>query len=340
VIEIEQSRRPDRTRHALGPILVELSPTAPRKITVPRLHFSETTAGNMRKKGKPNPNQRYFSIILTLVASVEGGHSVPLCAMESERIIVRAANLNVFSENEAPLHWTVGTGPQSIIHFGHVGINTDSPTEALTVNGNVQVSGAILQPSDKRVKEDIEVADDSAEQLHNVRKLKLYRYNLKPEWATQAGRADDRAEFGMLAQEVAAVLPDAVRHTGRRISLGSDGVAVDDLLVVNKDRIWMENVGAVQELGKLTDRLSARLKALEAGSTAVAVEGEKGMAVASAIMLRGPSKAMWKLAAAFLLGVVFLPVLFLVAATLCGDMTDMSAVDGSDVAVDGSDASL
>ena len=28
------------------------------KVTVGRLHFSETTANNMRKKGKPNPDQR------------------------------------------------------------------------------------------------------------------------------------------------------------------------------------------------------------------------------------------------------------------------------------------
>lgn len=29
------------------------------KITLGRLHFSETTANNMRKKGKPNPDQRW-----------------------------------------------------------------------------------------------------------------------------------------------------------------------------------------------------------------------------------------------------------------------------------------
>lgn len=28
------------------------------KVTLGRLHFSETTANNMRKKGKPNPDQR------------------------------------------------------------------------------------------------------------------------------------------------------------------------------------------------------------------------------------------------------------------------------------------
>lgn len=38
------------------------------KVTLSRLHFSETTANNMRKKGKPNPDQRFVfnpSISLT-----------------------------------------------------------------------------------------------------------------------------------------------------------------------------------------------------------------------------------------------------------------------------------
>lgn len=38
---------------------------------------------------------------------------------------------------------------------GKIGVNTDSPEEALTVVGNVQVTGQILQPSDVRLKTDI-----------------------------------------------------------------------------------------------------------------------------------------------------------------------------------------
>ena len=34
-------------------------------------------------------------------------------------------------------------------------MNTDSPEEALSVNGNIQVTGQILQPSDMRLKTDI-----------------------------------------------------------------------------------------------------------------------------------------------------------------------------------------
>ena len=36
-----------------------------------------------------------------------------------------------------------------------MGINTDKPEEALSVNGNIRVSGRIMQPSDMRVKKDI-----------------------------------------------------------------------------------------------------------------------------------------------------------------------------------------
>lgn len=42
-----------------------------------------------------------------------------------------------------------------ILLQGKVGINTETPDEALTVVGNVQVTGQILQPSDVRLKTNI-----------------------------------------------------------------------------------------------------------------------------------------------------------------------------------------
>lgn len=41
------------------------------KVTLGRLHFSETTANNMRKKGKPNPDQRYCYCYLACVLEEE-----------------------------------------------------------------------------------------------------------------------------------------------------------------------------------------------------------------------------------------------------------------------------
>lgn len=45
---------------------------------------------------------------------------------------------------------------------GHVGINTQTPDEALVVHGNAKVTGHITQPSDERIKQDVrEVRSES-----------------------------------------------------------------------------------------------------------------------------------------------------------------------------------
>ena len=53
-------RSPSSLAPEYPPLLcrVNLPPEQVTKVTVGRLHFSETTANNMRKKGKPNPDQR------------------------------------------------------------------------------------------------------------------------------------------------------------------------------------------------------------------------------------------------------------------------------------------
>ena len=37
------------------------------KASAGRLHFAETTANNMRKKGKPNPAQKYFRLVVRML---------------------------------------------------------------------------------------------------------------------------------------------------------------------------------------------------------------------------------------------------------------------------------
>lgn len=60
------------------------------KVTVGRLHFSETTSNNMRKKGRPNPEQRYFQLVVGLYAHTHSGN-FPIISHGSERIIVRVS---------------------------------------------------------------------------------------------------------------------------------------------------------------------------------------------------------------------------------------------------------
>lgn len=102
---------------------VTLPPEQVTKVTVGRLHFSETTANNMRKKGKPNPDQRwktplhttnksrsslghvcswcvgvcarrYFMLVVALHAQSHS-QSYIVAAHASERIIVRVTSGHV-----------------------------------------------------------------------------------------------------------------------------------------------------------------------------------------------------------------------------------------------------
>jgi len=71
---------------------VDIRPGSQVKLTIGRLHFSETTSNNMRKKGKPNPDQRYFQLVVSLTARYgsDGAERV-VAAHVAEPIIVRVS---------------------------------------------------------------------------------------------------------------------------------------------------------------------------------------------------------------------------------------------------------
>ncbi|KFQ08503.1 Myelin regulatory factor, partial [Leptosomus discolor] len=255
-INIEQSQS-DRSKRPFNPVTINLPPEQVTKVTVGRLHFSETTANNMRKKGKPNPDQRYFMLVVALQAHAQN-QNYTLAAHISERIIVRASNPGQF-ESDSDVLWQRAQLPDTVFHHGRVGINTDRPDEALVVHGNVKVMGSLMHPSDVRVKEDIQEVD-TTEQLKRISRMRLVHYNYKPEFAATVG-IDNASETGVIAQEVKEILPEAVKDTGDLVF--SNGKTLENFLVVNKERIFMENVGAVKELCKLTDNLETRIDELE-----------------------------------------------------------------------------
>ncbi|XP_040837816.1 myelin regulatory factor isoform X2 [Ochotona curzoniae] len=256
-INIEQSQS-DRSKRPFNPVTVTLPPEQVTKVTVGRLHFSETTANNMRKKGKPNPDQRYFMLVVALQAHAQN-QNYTLAAQISERIIVRASNPGQF-ESDSDVLWQRAQVPDTVFHHGRVGINTDRPDEALVVHGNVKVMGSLMHPSDLRAKEHVQEVD-TTEQLKRISRMRLVHYRYKPEFAASAGIEATTPETGVIAQDVKEILPEAVKDTGDMVF--ANGNTIENFLVVNKERIFMENVGAVKELCKLTDNLETRIDELE-----------------------------------------------------------------------------
>uniref|UniRef100_A0A3Q0SFZ9 Myelin regulatory factor like n=1 Tax=Amphilophus citrinellus TaxID=61819 RepID=A0A3Q0SFZ9_AMPCI len=256
LVTIEQSQ-PDRSKKPFHPVRVSLPGGKITRVTLGRLHFGETTANNMRKRGKPNPDQRYFQMVVGLYATVKE-ETFLLTALVSEKIIVRASNPGQF-ETDGDTMWQRGAVQEALVCQGRVGINTDSPDEALVVCGNAKVMGAVMQPSDCRAKQNIQQVD-SEQQLKRINQMKIVEFDYKPEFASKMG-IDHIHQTGVIAQEVKELLPSAVKDVGDVTC--SDGEKIHNFLMVDKEQIFMENVGAVQQLTKVTDDLDTRIKELE-----------------------------------------------------------------------------
>ncbi|KAJ8398839.1 hypothetical protein AAFF_G00417470 [Aldrovandia affinis] len=279
LITIEQSQS-DRSKKPFLPVRVNLPGEKITKVTLGRLHFSETTANNMRKKGKPNPDQRYFMLVVALCATVQE-ESHLLAAHMSERIIVRASNPGQF-ESDSEVLWQRGQSSDTVVCHGRVGVNTDAPDEALVVCGNLKVMGTVMHPSDRRAKQNIQEVDPT-DQLKRIAQMRIVEYDYKPEFATKMG-IDQVHETGVIAQEVKELLPSAVREAGD-ITF-TDGEKIHNFLMVDKEQIFMENVGAVKQLCKLTDNLETRIQELEVWNKQLAKLKSKGSLRCSNASLR------------------------------------------------------
>lgn len=66
----------------------------------------------------------------------------------------------------------------AVVTTKKVGINTSEPNEALTVQGNVFVTGNIYQPSDRRLKTNFKRVSDK-EMLQHIEDIPIYDYEWK-----------------------------------------------------------------------------------------------------------------------------------------------------------------
>ncbi|OQV24027.1 Myelin regulatory factor [Hypsibius exemplaris] len=237
-----------------------------QQLSLGRLHFNETTQCNMRKRGKPNPDQRYFKLVVGLFAEakdVRSGEPVRhmLYAAASENIIVRASNPGQFENDTTPVPaWQRGQNEDdAIFHQGNIGINNDRPEEALDVRGNMRLTGRMVQPSDARAKDVLGDAD-TTKHLENIKKMRFYNFKWK-DTVVASLNLTEPYDMGILAQDVQENLPEAVEIVGD-LNLEAGGI-IEDFLMVNKDRLYMEGLGAVQALSLIADDYNNRLTEIE-----------------------------------------------------------------------------
>jgi hypothetical protein len=87
-----------------------------------------------------------------------------------------------------------------ILDNGNVGIGTTAPTAKLHVVGDIVYTGTITDISDERLKDNISPVGDA---LAKIQRLRGVYFNMND--------TPDRRDVGLIAQDVQAVLPEAVQ---------------------------------------------------------------------------------------------------------------------------------
>jgi hypothetical protein len=145
---------------------------------------------------------------------------------------------------------TDGHARMAVLPSGNVGIGTTTPSYTLHVNGSVAGTGAYNALSDARLKKDVQPIGDA---LAIVEALRGVTFNWD-QTVDPSMKLDDRNHIGFIAQEVEAVLPQAVSTATDARQTKS--VAYSEVIPVLTE--------AIKQLKAENDALKARLDALEA----------------------------------------------------------------------------
>jgi hypothetical protein len=195
----------------------------------------------------------YVSDPMTVVGTTPGryGKSKKSEPIEDKSVVstFNDTNAHVLQSPESNLSPSDNTGSEgwktnhtAVYTNNKVGINTSEPNEALTVQGNVFVTGNIYQPSDQRLKTNFKRVSDK-EMLQHIEDIPIYDY----EWKEDSFQNQKKQARGVIAQEVQKVIPGAVVKIGRT-KFGNQ--IVEETLAVDEKTLLMENMGATRALGK------------------------------------------------------------------------------------------
>jgi hypothetical protein len=133
----------------------------------------------------------------------------------------------------------VGIGMNPVSTYTHSGGTLTNVT--LSVNGTVYAAGGQFVTSDSRLKNDVTELESS---LFKINQINGYSYSFKQNSSFGLNLPSNK-QFGVLAQEVQAVMPEAVMQTK------------DGYLAVNYDMLVPVLIESVQELSKQLETLKA-----------------------------------------------------------------------------------
>ena len=159
----------------------------------------------------------------------------------------------------------IGTGG------GNVGIGTTSPAQKLHVNGDAVVEGFLADPSDVRLKKNVQPLENA---LANILSLQPVRYQYR---TNTFGEFDlpQSNQTGLLAQEVANVIPEVVLENALKDEEGENYMGVDYKRIVphligaikEQQDVIQEIQSANKSQQLLIQTLMTRIKRLENKST-------------------------------------------------------------------------
>ena len=165
------------------------------------------------------------------------------------------AGLNQYGAASQSIYFNIanGSGGSSevlrIRGDGRVGINDNTPSVELDVNGSIAYTGGLSGPSDERVKENQQIKD--YDDVYNKFKLlDIKTFNWEQNFKEQTKQTRD-GETGIIAQELEAIFPSAVKQIEK--------YGYEDFRVVNKDELYMNALCVIKKLQEKVELLEQKI---------------------------------------------------------------------------------